>query len=217
MPEVRHRGVEGSLAFVDISGFTTLTERLAAKGKVGAEEMSDLLNEAFATLLKVAYGYGASLVKWGGDAVLLLYEGSDHAAQASRASLEMQRTMRRIGRLRTSVGVVTLKMSVGISSGTFDFFLVGDGHRELLVAGPAATQTAVMEQIAEAGEVVVSAAWTPTMSRRASTRHCGRICLPRWATASTDRLPSGSSRCPVWTVCSSSRGRARPRVPCTNS
>src|SRR5881227_2917302 len=134
MPEVRHRGVEGSLAFVDISGFTTLTERLAAKGKVGAEEMSDLLNESFATLLSVAYGYGASLVKWGGDAVLLLYEGPDHAAQACRASLEMQRTMRRIGRLRTSVGVVALKMSVGVSSGTFDFFLVGDRHRELLVA-----------------------------------------------------------------------------------
>ena len=158
MPEVRHRGVSGTLAFVDISGFTTLTERLAAKGKVGAEEMSDLLNEAFATLLKVAYGYGASLVKWGGDAVLLLFEGDDHAAQGCRAALEMQRTMRRIGRLRTSVGVVALKMSVGISSGRFDFFLVGDRHRELVVVGPSATETAVMEQIAEAGEVVVSAA-----------------------------------------------------------
>ena len=87
MPDVKHRGVHGSLAFVDISGFTTLTERLAAKGKVGAEEMSDLLNSSFATLLEVAYGYGASLVKWGGDAVLLLFEGDDHAAQACRASL----------------------------------------------------------------------------------------------------------------------------------
>jgi class 3 adenylate cyclase/tetratricopeptide (TPR) repeat protein len=158
MPEVRHRGIEGSLAFVDISGFTTLTERLAAKGKVGAEEMSDLLNASFATLLEVAYGYGASLVKWGGDAVLLLYEGPDHAAQACRAAYEMQRTMRRIGRLRTSVGVVQLRMSVGINSGTFDFFLVGERHRELLVAGPAATETATMEQIAEAGEVVVGPA-----------------------------------------------------------
>ena len=158
MPDVRHRSIGGSLAFVDISGFTTLTERLAAKGKVGAEEMSDLLNDSFATLLKVAYGYGASLVKWGGDAVLLLYEDDDHAAQACRAAFEMQRTMRHIGRLRTSVGVVQLKMSVGISSGRFDFFLVGERHRELLVAGPAATETAIMEQVAEAGEVVVSAA-----------------------------------------------------------
>ena len=82
MPEVKHREVSGTLAFVDISGFTTLTERLATRGKVGAEEMNDLLDASFATLLEVAYGYGASLVKWGGDAVLLLCEGPDQAAQA---------------------------------------------------------------------------------------------------------------------------------------
>jgi class 3 adenylate cyclase/tetratricopeptide (TPR) repeat protein len=155
-PDARHRAIDGSLAFVDISGFTTLTERLAAKGKIGAEEMSDLLNEKFAQLLEVAYSYGALLVKWGGDAVLLLFEGPDHAALACRAAHEMQRTMQRIGRLQTSVGAVQLRMSVGISSGTFDFFLVGDRHLELLVAGPAATTTAVMEGIADAGEVLVS-------------------------------------------------------------
>ena len=33
----RHMRVEGSLAFVDISGFTKLTERLARRGNVGAE------------------------------------------------------------------------------------------------------------------------------------------------------------------------------------
>src|SRR5437763_11616965 len=101
MPDVRHRAIEGSLAFVDISGFTTLTERLAAKGKVGAEEMNDYLDVAFGELLEVAYAYGALLIKWGGDAVLLLFEGPEHAALAARASYEMQRTMRRIGRLRT--------------------------------------------------------------------------------------------------------------------
>jgi class 3 adenylate cyclase len=58
-PDARHRSVPGSLVFVDISGFTTLTERLATKGKVGAEEMSDVLNAAFADLLEVAYSYGA--------------------------------------------------------------------------------------------------------------------------------------------------------------
>jgi hypothetical protein len=54
-PEALWREVEGSLAFVDISGFTQLTERLARKGKVGAEEMSDILNATFADLLAVAY------------------------------------------------------------------------------------------------------------------------------------------------------------------
>src|SRR5207248_9618826 len=40
-PDERHKAIDGSMAFVDISGFTKLTERLARKGKVGSEEISD--------------------------------------------------------------------------------------------------------------------------------------------------------------------------------
>ena len=43
--------MEGTLALVDISGFTKLTERLARAGKVGAEEVSDLLSAVFTDLL----------------------------------------------------------------------------------------------------------------------------------------------------------------------
>ena len=155
-PGTAHRQVQGSLAFADISGFTTLTERLARRGKVGAEEMGDLLNATFGQLLVPAYDYGAALIKWGGDAALLLFEDDDHAARACQAALEMQRTIRRVGRLRTSAGSVTLRMSVGVHSGTLDFFLVGNRHRELVVTGPAATTTTAMEAAANATEVLVS-------------------------------------------------------------
>ena len=141
----------GSLAFVDISGFTALTERLSKKGKVGAEEMNDLLNECFTELLSVAYDQGAGVIKWGGDAVLLLFDGGEHEARACRAALDMQRTMRSVGKLRTSSGLVTLRMSVGIHSDAFDFFLVGDLHRELVITGPARAQRS---------------RWRPSPSRR---------------------------------------------------
>src|SRR5439155_24113024 len=49
--DARHRRGEGSLAVVDISGFTKLTERLARKGKVGAEEVNDALDDCFTELL----------------------------------------------------------------------------------------------------------------------------------------------------------------------
>ena len=155
----RHMRVSGSLAFVDISGFTRLTERLARKGKVGAEEMSDILNATFAALLDVAEADGADLVKWGGDAVLLLFEGPDHALRAARSAFRMRATLRRIGRISTSSGTVVLRMSVGVHSGDFDFFLVGDPaiHRELLITGPAASTTADLESAAAAGEIGLSA------------------------------------------------------------
>jgi class 3 adenylate cyclase len=83
-------------------GFTTLTERLAVRGKAGAEEMADLLNATFEQLLTAAYDYGANLLKWGGDAVLLLFDGAGHAVRAARAGWAMQEVMRRIDRLPTS-------------------------------------------------------------------------------------------------------------------
>ncbi|HVT65595.1 MAG TPA: adenylate/guanylate cyclase domain-containing protein [Mycobacteriales bacterium] len=157
-PAKQHRAIAGSGVFADISGFTALTERLAERGKAGAEEMGDLLNATFDSLLTAAYDYGANLVKWGGDAVLLLFEGDGHAIRAAQAAWEMQSVMRRVGRLKTSAGAVTLGMSIGVHSGEFDFMLVGSRYRELIVTGPAATTTAHMEKVAERGQIVVSSA-----------------------------------------------------------
>ena len=157
-PRRAHRAVDGSVLFADISGFTQLTETLAARGKIGAEEMGDLLNRVFDDVLAAAYRHGAGLVKWGGDAVLLLFDAPDHALRATAAASAMQRTMAKVGRLRTSCGPVQLGMSIGVHSGEIDFFLVGQHHRELVVTGPAATEVALLEKGADSGDIVVSRA-----------------------------------------------------------
>jgi class 3 adenylate cyclase/tetratricopeptide (TPR) repeat protein len=157
-PELISRDVDGTLAFIDISGFTAMSEKLSSQGRAGAEEVTEVMNATFAALLAVAYAQGGGLLKFGGDALLLLYEGEDHAARATRAAFEMRRTLRAIGRPRTSAGAIQLKMHAGIHSGTFSFFLVGDSHRELLISGPSATTTVSMEAASEAGEILLSEA-----------------------------------------------------------
>jgi class 3 adenylate cyclase/tetratricopeptide (TPR) repeat protein len=154
--EARRRELEGTLAFVDISGFTAMSERLAQKGKLGAEEVTDVMNMVFARLLDVAYAVGGGLLKFGGDALLLFFSGDEHAARACDAAYGMRKALRELGRPQTSVGPVALKMHVGIHSDTFDFFLIGDSHRELLLTGPGVTRTVEMEAGAEAGEILVS-------------------------------------------------------------
>ena len=56
-----------------------------------------------------------------------------------RAAVGMRAALRAIGPIPTSVGKVTLRVSAGVHSDTFQCFLVGDSHRELIVAGPAMT------------------------------------------------------------------------------
>ncbi|HST17592.1 MAG TPA: adenylate/guanylate cyclase domain-containing protein, partial [Gaiellaceae bacterium] len=128
------------MAFVDISGFTALSEKLASEGKAGAEQVTEVMNATFGALLDVAYSYGGGLLKFGGDALLLFFDGEGHTARAARSAHEMRRTLRAIGRPRTTAGTVTLKMHVGIHSGEFLFVLAGGDHRELIVTGPAASQ-----------------------------------------------------------------------------
>ncbi len=155
-PQATYRAVDGSLAFVDISGFTALTESLSRRGKIGAEVLRDTLDGVFRALLDEAYLWGAGLLKWGGDALLLLFDGAGHEQRAARAAWEMQRTIERVGRIRVGSGTVTLRMSIGIASGAIDFFTAGSVHRELLVVGPTATETAVIEGAADAGEIGIS-------------------------------------------------------------
>ena len=180
----RHARLEGTLVLVDISGFTSLTERLARRGNAGAEEMSDLLDATFAVLLDDARERGGDLVKWGGDAVLLLFRGAGHARRACCAAHDMRAALRRVGRLRTSVGTVLLRMSVGVHTGRFDFYLVGDPrhHRELLVVGPAASTTARLQHVASAGDVLVSsetAAHLPPATHRPGPVPRSRLLVAR--------------------------------------
>ena len=157
-PEARWRALDGTMAFVDISGFTQMSERLAPRGNLGAEEVNDVMSATFARLLTVAYENGGGLLKLGGDAMLLFFEGDDHAPRACSATWGMRDSLRALGPLDTSAGAVELQMHVGIHTGTFDFFLVGSRHRELIVTGPEATRTVEMEEAASAGEIAVSAA-----------------------------------------------------------
>ena len=85
-PDQLHMELDGTFVFVDISGFTALSERLSRKGKIGAELMRDTLDGVFRALLDEAYDWGAGLLKWGGDALLLLFDGPEHERRACRAA-----------------------------------------------------------------------------------------------------------------------------------
>ncbi len=165
-PGERHRCIAASMVFVDISGFTKMSERLARHGKVGAEEVTEVIDSTFARLLPSAYSQGASLLKFGGDALLLAFTDEGHAPRACAAALAMRRQLRKIGTFTTTAGQVSLRMSVGIHSGVFDFFLLGGSHRELLVCGPAASATVAMESAATAGQILISPATAAAIPQR---------------------------------------------------
>ena len=178
--------IDGSLCFVDISGFTRLSEALARRGRIGAEELTEVLDRVFGEMLRLAYERGGSLLKFGGDALLLLFEGEGHAVQAASSAVEMRAELRQAVRIETSVGRIALKMSVGVHTGPIDLFRVGESHHELIITGATATATTEMEAAADAGEIVISDAMRSALAAGSATEQKGGGWLLRWRAARVD-------------------------------
>ena len=145
------RELEGTLVSVDLSGFTALSERLQAKGRAGAEELTLAVSGVFEGLIGITERHNGDVLKFRGDALLLFFDGPDHERRACYAAADMQWLIGTTGEMMSSVGPVTLRMSTGIYTGTCHFFLVEGTHRELVIAGPAASATIELEDGAEAG------------------------------------------------------------------
>jgi class 3 adenylate cyclase/tetratricopeptide (TPR) repeat protein len=150
------RVIDGSLLGLDITGFTALSERLGAKGKLGAEELITLISRTYSDLIDTAARYGGDVLKFRGDALLLFFDGAGHELRTTTAAAAMQARIDEASSTESSVGPVRLAMAAGAVSGDCHFFLVGAQHRELVVCGPSASATLELEDAADAGEILVS-------------------------------------------------------------
>ena len=182
--------VDGTLCLMDFSGFTALSEKLAFLGRIGAEELTEVLGRVFGEMLGIAAARGGTLLKFGGDALLLIFESEDHAMQAASAAVEMRRTLRQSKDIPTSVGRLDLKMSQGLHSGEVTLIHVVGSHRELIVAGPTASWVAHMESIANENEIMVSEATQALLPASSVSNSRDGGGLLRWRTAKTE--PVGS-------------------------
>ena len=165
-PATRRR--TATLLLTDVSGFTRLTERLQQAGRQGAEEIARLVESVLAPAVDAAARNGGSIVGFGGDAVLALFEGAGAVERA-------RRTASAIGPARTAVTStgrrLRLAFTHAIHRGPFDEIHLGrDDRRHYLVGGPAVRALARMEEQGEAGATILSRAARRRSHSPVSTR-----------------------------------------------
>ena len=112
--ETRSWTDEGSAVFADITGFTKLSESLARKGRVGAEQITEAIGRIFEAMLAVAYDSGGALLKFGGDSILLWFEGEGHAGRAALVAARMRQALSEVGQFALSDTTITLQISQGV-------------------------------------------------------------------------------------------------------
>lgn len=69
---------DGFVLFIDISGFTRLTEQHMNNSFKGAEEVSDLLNAVFNPIIDSIYSHNGTIAVYAGDALTAVFQTDDY-------------------------------------------------------------------------------------------------------------------------------------------
>ena len=151
--------VHGAGLFADISGFTPLTEALAAElgPHRGAEELTAVLARVFHEVIAQLDRFGGDVIYFSGDAITGWID-EDDGRRATAAALAMQEAIARVGTVVTPGGsTFTLAMKVAIAVGKARRFVVGDPEIQLIdvLAGRLVDDLAASEHHASKGEVVL--------------------------------------------------------------
>ena len=165
-------------AFADISGFTPLTEALAFRGARGAEELTSILNRVFETLITTVESHGGQVVKFGGDALSLIWSCSPETKtemvwRSVQASFAMQAAMAEFATVSTSQGEFQLQMKIGLSVGELLEVHAGGvfSRWEYVLAGAPMANMSSAENLADAGQIVADQqVWQLVQGR--SQEHC---------------------------------------------
>jgi class 3 adenylate cyclase/predicted ATPase len=150
---------EATIMFADISGFTAMSERLSRRGEEGAEKITNIVGDYFTTMLDLTARQGGDLLKFGGDALLVVFLGEDHATRACRAGALMQQAIARFSEVEAFGDTFQLKMTVGLGSGPLFTANLGSAEKmEYTVMGEALANMAYAEDQAEGGEIFIDEA-----------------------------------------------------------
>lgn len=158
---------EGAALFVDISGFTPLTEALAqAFGpRRGVDLLCQQINAVYEALIAIVEAYDGSVITFAGDAITCWFDNGYRVGSGTRRAVacahEMQAVMAKFAALEHPAGgTLALTIKVGCASGRARRFSVGDPQFSQfdVLAGATVDRMAAAERLAHAGEVVVDRA-----------------------------------------------------------
>lgn len=149
------RRAELSVAFIDIRGFTALSEQSEP------EDMALSLNRFLTEMTDVVFEHGGTLDKYVGDALMVFFNDplpqDDHAVRAVKMALEMRRRLDELRRELTQAARIDITAGIGISTGFVTVGNFGSPTRmEYTVIGNHVNLASRLADEAAPGEILIS-------------------------------------------------------------
>jgi class 3 adenylate cyclase/tetratricopeptide (TPR) repeat protein len=163
-----------TVLFADVSGFTSLSERL------DPEEVHALINRAFELMLAEIHRYEGTVNQFLGDGLMALFGApiahEDHAQRAAHAALGLQQALSRYRDELLAGRSIDFRLRLGLNTGLVVVGAIGDNLRmDYTAVGDTTNTAARMQQLAEPGRIVVAEATQRLIGPYFDTRALGAI------------------------------------------
>ncbi len=127
--------------FIDLSGFTPLTEKLMEKGTEGAEELSFVLNNIFSPLVEIVYQKGGFIPYFAGDAFIAIFpidEINFNTHSFLSTAYFLKEEFNRKESIEAKLGTIDIGIKIGLSIGQVEWGIVGnENHKTYYFKGEA--------------------------------------------------------------------------------
>ena len=144
--------------FIDLSGFTPLTETLMKQGTVGAEQLSYSLNNIFAPMVAKAYKNNGFIPYFAGDAFTAIFPEATSNLDAESflsTAFKIKKLFDNEGLKKTSFGDFHIGIKIGLSFGQVEWGLVGDDIKSFYFKGPGIETCVESEKHAKEQDVII--------------------------------------------------------------
>jgi class 3 adenylate cyclase/tetratricopeptide (TPR) repeat protein len=149
--------------FLDLSGFSTMTDVLMQHGQHGAEVLAGLMHGVFDPLVESVFDYGGKIIGFAGDGVMALYPvEADLKSTALRALTSagvIQKRFKENSVRQTVYGKFSITARIGLASGSVSWGILrsynGD-QATYYFRGSAVDESAEAEQHAKAGDILLT-------------------------------------------------------------
>jgi predicted ATPase/class 3 adenylate cyclase len=150
--------------FLDISGFTSITEALMGHGQHGAEVMASVMRTVFTPLVRSVFEQGGFVTNFAGDALTAVFptvneEHDDAVLRALAAAWQIQQHMATNAQQNTQYGDFAFSAKVGLAAGEVTWGIIKTeetGRAAYYFRGSAIEGCAGAEKVAHAGDIIAA-------------------------------------------------------------
>ncbi|MCK4667944.1 tetratricopeptide repeat protein, partial [Candidatus Dependentiae bacterium] len=144
----------GGVIFIDIIGFTRMTEKLMKSGKEGAEILSGIINDIFTPIIDIIYSHNGFISTYSGDAFTAIFEDKN-SLNTILAAASIKQVFKSFVVRKTRFGTFNLSGKIGISYGSIDWGIIGDKqNRVYFFRGEVIKQAVEAQELCKANQII---------------------------------------------------------------